>query len=166
MDALIKKFDLLVKYICVVSITIMVLLIFVNTVMRYCINSSIVATEELCRFFFVWATFMAVIPVWRDKGHIAVTALTDHLHGKFKKWFAFFWSFLTLFALGALTYGSYEYILENSYYIQITGISYGFIILPVMLSAIACFIMTVNEMIKMLSGKDQQNEKIEVSKEQ
>ena len=128
MDALIKKFDLLVKYICVVSITIMVLLIFVNTVMRYCINSSIVATEELCRFFFVWATFMAVIPVWREKGHIAVTALTDHLHGNFKKWFSFFWSFLILFALGALAYGSYEYIQENSYYIQITGISYGFII--------------------------------------
>ncbi len=165
MDGLIKKFDFLVKYICVASLTIMVLLIFVNTVMRYCINSSIVATEELCRFFFVWATFMAVIPVWREKGHIAVTALTDHLHGNFKKWFSFFWSFLILFALGALAYGSYEYIQENSYYIQITGISYGFIILPVMLSAIACFIMTVNEMLKMLTGKYQSEEKPPVTKE-
>lgn len=153
MQSLINKFNLLVKYICVVSLTIMVTLIFVNTVLRYFVHSSIVATEELCRFFFVWATFMAVISVWQEKGHICVTALTEHLHGSFKKWFVFVWSFLTLFALGALAYGSYKYIQINSYYIQITGISYGFIILPVMLSAIACFIMNINEMMKILSGK-------------
>ncbi len=154
MDSLIKKFEALVKYICAISLTIMVLLIFVNTVMRYCISSSIVAAEELSRFFFVWATFMAVIPVWRSKGHIAVSAITDKIHGQLKRWWIFLFDFLSVFALGALTYGSYVYILRNSYYIQITGISYGFIILPVMLSAIACLIMTISDMIKLFLGKE------------
>ena len=130
----------------------MVILIFVNTVLRYFLHDSIVATEEICRFFFVWGTFLAIITVWHEKSHIAVTTITDRLHGKTLILFRFFTSFLTLFCFISLAYGCYEYIQENSYYAQITGISYGFMILPLAISGIVCLLITINDMSKVITG--------------
>ena len=146
MEKLFTTLNTVIKYICSVSLALMVLFIFANTVCRYFLDSSIIVTEEICRFFFVWGTFLAVITVWHEKGHIAVTTLTDLMNVKVKKWFTFCCNFMTLFAFISLIYGSYEYIMLNSYYAQITGISYAFMIIPVIISAAVCLLITIHDM--------------------
>ncbi|MCD8138703.1 MAG: TRAP transporter small permease subunit [Planctomycetaceae bacterium] len=44
---------------------------FANTMMRYLFSSGIIMGEELVRYLFVWATFLAVISVSCDHKHIA-----------------------------------------------------------------------------------------------
>lgn len=153
MNALFAKIDNIIKYLCAAALAGMVLLIFINTVLRYFLNSSIVSTEEICRFLFVWATFLAIISVWHKHGHIAVTTITDRLHGKSLILFRFACSFLTLICFVSIVYGSYEYIGENSYYAQITGISYGFMILPVAISGAICLLITIEQMLQVITGK-------------
>lgn len=152
MKSIFNTINLSIKYLSAISLASMVLLIFTNTVLRYFMHSSIVATEEICRFFFVWGTFLAIITVWHEKGHIAVTTITDRLHGKTLILFRFFTSFLTLFCFLSLAYGCFEYINENSYYAQITGISYAFMILPLAISGLICFLITINDMSQVVNG--------------
>lgn len=154
MEQFFKLFDKVNKYVCATTVVVMALMVFTNTVFRYIFSSSIVSTEEVCRFLFVWGTFLATITVWHENGHIAVSMLTDHLKGKFKKVFVFLSNFITIFAFVAMIIGCYEYMDMNSYYAQITGITYGVMIFPIMLSAIMCLLMTLHSMFNMLRDKD------------
>lgn len=155
MNSLLKYTNQIIKYVCATFLAIMVLMIFTNTVLRYFFNGSILSTEEVCRFLFVWGTFLAVITVWQEKGHIAVTTVTDKLKGKNLVYFKFICSFFTLFSFFAVVWGSYEYMQENSYYAQITGISYGFMIVPVLISGFVCLLITINDMAKVfVSNKE------------
>ena len=157
MNNFFNKLDTIIKYVSAFSLAIMVLMIFINTVLRYFVHSSIVSTEEVCRFLIVLATFFAIITVWHEKSHIALTTITDRLKGKSLIVFRFITNFLTIGAFISMAIGCYEYIGLNSYYAQITGVSYAFMILPVMISGIMCLLITISDMSKIgadLRGAD------------
>lgn len=57
----------------------MSVLVFLNVVLRYGINSSIVATEELSRYLFVWLTFLGAISAFARNRHVQVSMVLDAL---------------------------------------------------------------------------------------
>lgn len=59
----------------------MVLLVFLNAVMRYLFDSGITWSEELSRYSFVWIVFLGAIVAFKDGAHIIV----DLLISKFPK---------------------------------------------------------------------------------
>lgn len=60
-------------------LALMVVLVFVNVVMRYAFNSGISVSDELSRFLFVWMTFLGAILGLRKRQHAGVTMLRDRL---------------------------------------------------------------------------------------
>lgn len=59
----------------------MVLMIFVNALLRYVFNSGISATEELSRYAFVWVSALgAILGYYADK-HVGIDLLVKALHG-------------------------------------------------------------------------------------
>lgn len=62
-----------------VALMIMVVLVFGNVVLRYVFNSSIVVSEEVSRWLFVWITFMGAVIALREHTHLGTDALVSRL---------------------------------------------------------------------------------------
>jgi TRAP-type C4-dicarboxylate transport system permease small subunit len=60
-------------------LTAMVLMVFVNVVLRWTVDSGLDISEEMSRYFFVWLTFIGAVVVMREHLHLGV----DMLVGKF-----------------------------------------------------------------------------------
>ncbi len=57
----------------------MTVMVFVNTALRYLTSTSIIASEEISRFLFVWCIFIGGIIALADDIHIKVELLTERL---------------------------------------------------------------------------------------
>lgn len=60
-------------------LAVMVVLVFVNVVLRYMLNSGISLSDELARFLFVWMTFLGAILGLRNRQHAGMTMVRDRL---------------------------------------------------------------------------------------
>jgi len=58
MQKVINLFYRILETILVALLAGMAIMVFVNVVMRYTMNSGINVSEELARYFFVWITFI------------------------------------------------------------------------------------------------------------
>lgn len=84
-----KLIDGIYKSMCwvmVVFMATMTIMVFVNTVLRYLTNTSIIASEEISRFIFVWCIFLGGVIALANNIHIKVDLLTAHL-SKPVQWF-------------------------------------------------------------------------------
>ena len=63
----------------VVLLVIMSLLVIINVALRFIFNSSIVFSEEISRFLFIWVVYIGAIIAVRDDSHIYVDFLRNKL---------------------------------------------------------------------------------------
>jgi TRAP-type transport system small permease protein len=68
-----------------IALLLMVVLVFGNVVLRYAFNSSIIVSEELSRWLFVWITFLGAIIALREHAHLGTDALVSRLSPVGKK---------------------------------------------------------------------------------
>ena len=69
----------------VLCLTLMVLMVFTNVVLRYAFNSGINVSEELSRWLFVWMTFMGAVVALRQRGHLGTDMLVARLSVRGKR---------------------------------------------------------------------------------
>ena len=69
----------------VASIFVMVVVIFLQVVMRYAFNNSLSWSEELARFLFVWVSWIGISFGQKKGEHITITLLCDRVKVKAKK---------------------------------------------------------------------------------
>lgn len=79
MPKLLKLADRTIKWTCVVLLAGMTALVFLNVALRYLFNSSIIVSEEIGRYMFVWMTFLGSIFAFNENAHIKVDFLVDRL---------------------------------------------------------------------------------------
>lgn len=72
MHKLIDGYFTLLKVLAVICLVTMVVLVFGNVVLRYGFNESILISEELSRWAFVWLTFLGAVILLRERGHMGV----------------------------------------------------------------------------------------------
>ena len=68
-------------WISVAAMTVMLAIIFMQVITRYCFNFSPEWSEELARFLFVWVTFLGSALIMGQDGHLAVKLLPDKFKG-------------------------------------------------------------------------------------
>ncbi len=96
------------EFTLVVMLSLMVIMVFGNVVLRYGFNDGLIASEELSRYLFIWITFLGAIVTLRDNAHLGLDSLVRHLSLRGKK-LAFALS--NLLMLGCCTlmfYGTYK----------------------------------------------------------
>ncbi len=96
------------EFTLVVMLSLMVIMVFGNVVLRYGFNDGLIASEELSRYLFIWITFLGAIVTLRDNAHLGLDSLVRHLSLRGKK-VAFALS--NLLMLGCCTlmfYGTYK----------------------------------------------------------
>lgn len=86
----------------VICIAVMVVVIFLQVVMRYAFNNSLSWSEELARFLFVWASWMGISFGQKKGEHITITLVSNRFKGKSKAVFLAIGDVLTLAILAVL----------------------------------------------------------------
>ena len=69
----------------VIMLSVMVIMVFGNVVLRYLFNDGIISSEELSRFLFIWVTFLGAIVAMRDNAHLGLDSLVRKLSLNGKK---------------------------------------------------------------------------------
>ncbi|MBS3907307.1 MAG: TRAP transporter small permease [Syntrophaceae bacterium] len=75
------------EYVMALFLAVMVVLVFGNVVLRYGFASSIVLSEELSRWLFVWMTFLGAVVGLNHGAHLGTEALIKRLGVTGKKIF-------------------------------------------------------------------------------
>jgi TRAP-type transport system small permease protein len=69
----------------VLMLSAMVIMVFGNVVLRYGFNSSIISSEELSRFLFIWITFLGAVVTLRENAHLGLDSMVRKLSLRGKK---------------------------------------------------------------------------------
>ncbi len=85
-NILLKFFENVEMYICILTILAVVVIIFGEVVARYIFNHSFSWSEEVGRVLIVWITFGGSAYAFRMGAHIGVTYFYDKLKGNAKKY--------------------------------------------------------------------------------
>ena len=125
----------------------MVLIVFVNVVLRKFFHSGIDFTEEGLRYLFVWMSYLGIVAAFKTDSHIRMTMITDRLSERARTILAFVMNFAILYALYFCFDGGIAYIETNfGTYGELIKIPFWIIIFSVVFACICMAVMTLIEM--------------------
>ena len=98
--------------ICGSTLTLCVILVNVNVVFRYFLNSPIKWTDEVVTSLFVWTVFMGSAYAHRRHAHLGVDIVVNLVKGRSRQVIEFIVAVLEIAILLLLTYISAQYVLN------------------------------------------------------
>jgi TRAP-type C4-dicarboxylate transport system permease small subunit len=107
MKYLIPRLERTVEWLMALALSVMVVLVFGNVVLRYAFNSGIAAAEELARLMFVWMIFLGAILALRRHAHLGVEMVQARLPRWARRGCAVLSHLLILYALWLFLSGSW-----------------------------------------------------------
>ncbi len=155
MDSIFKTVSKALDVFCVALLVVMSLLVIVNVAMRFLLNSSIVFSEEISRFLFIWVVYIGAIIAVRDDSHIYV----DFIRKKFPEKLQFVLKVVCELAmiLGCLFFflGSIDLTEVNiTDHSPVAGISLGFVYSAGLLGSFGMIIMLIIRLIRLFTNKE------------
>lgn len=72
----------ILEIITAILLSILSCIVFINIVLRYGFQTSILSVDELSRFLFVWLIFIGAILAYMENSHVQVTFLVEKLSTK------------------------------------------------------------------------------------
>ncbi len=148
MQSFFHQFGRFYRFVCVVILAVMVMIVFVNAFMRYFMHSGFVATEEILRYLFIYLTFLGMVEVAHERGHIAVTILTDALPRKLRTMIHIVGYVLCIYALYVLIDGSIMYFEESGTSRgQVTGLPFQYIIAVLIFGAAGVLAFVIRDLV-------------------
>ncbi|VFR56068.1 TRAP-type C4-dicarboxylate transport system, small permease component [plant metagenome] len=128
----------------VAALACMVAAVFINVVLRYVFDTSIVSYEEIARLLFVWLVAIGAIVAAFEGKHLGFDMLTSRVRGPTRK--ALFWVSQALVALCMvlLVMGSWEQVLAG---MQSYSTVLGY---PLALGAAATLVLAVGLLVALV----------------
>jgi TRAP-type C4-dicarboxylate transport system permease small subunit len=147
MQQLLDKAAALYRIVLGSVLGLMVVIVFVNVVLRKFFHSGVDFTEEGLRYLFVWMSYLGIVAAFKTNDHIRMTMVTDRLPERMRVALAFVMNFAILYALYFCLHGGMVYIDTNfGTYGELIKIPYWIIIFSVVFACISMTAMTVIEM--------------------
>lgn len=69
----------ILEAILAINLAVLSCIVFINIILRYGFQTSILSVDELSRYLFVWLTFIGAIVAFMDNAHVQVTFLVEKL---------------------------------------------------------------------------------------
>ncbi|HBX56302.1 TRAP transporter small permease [Pseudomonas sp. UBA2684] len=110
---LIEGYFTLLKVLAIICLVTMVVLVFGNVVLRYAFNESILISEEISRWAFVWLTFIGAVVLLRERGHMSVDLALRALPGWGERGCLIASQLLMLLCSGLFFWGSWQQMQIN-----------------------------------------------------
>lgn len=144
------------KYAITVISLFMVVVIFINAMMRYVFNYGFAASEELGRFAFIWLSFMGMTIAYFKGKHVGVDFLAEKFKGGKRLAFDLITDAIIFIALFSMFYGSVLYYKETMVLRSpATNISYAYIYIAAIISAILMIVKLVENIKNQISAYKQ-----------
>jgi TRAP-type C4-dicarboxylate transport system permease small subunit len=135
------------------GLSVMVLMVFGNVVLRYAFDSSITISEEVSRFIFVWLTFGGAVLVFAEGGHVAMNTLTARLPEVWRKACSLLSSALIVLCCGFMLKGGWTQTLINIANVApVSGIPKGALYVSAVVTAVAIGLMALRNIWRLLNG--------------
>ena len=140
----------LLEVFVVINLALMSLLIFLNVILRYTLNSGLTFTEEASRYMFVWLTFMGAVLAFNGDEHVSVQFLVAKLPVKLRAWWTVATDIILLACCLLLFLGCCKLAAQNmSNLSPITGIPTGMNFLaPAIMSGLLQLLLLVRIGVK------------------
>ena len=141
------------KWIVAAVLAAMVLMVFVNSVLRYVAHTNIVQFEELSRYLFVWTAFLGAIIGYVEGKHVGVDIVVNSLHGLPQLILRLIGQLLCLGASILILYGGVLYFkVTYKNPAPVTGLPFGFVAVSGIVLAVACIIIIFRDTIKIVNN--------------
>ncbi len=135
------------------GLSVMVVMVFGNVVLRYAFDSSITVSEEVSRFIFVWLTFGGAVLVFAEGGHVAMDTLTARLPEAGRKACGLLSNALVVLCCGFMLVGGWSQTLINIANVApVSGIPKGAIYVSAVVTAAAIGLMALRNLWRLLHG--------------
>jgi TRAP-type C4-dicarboxylate transport system permease small subunit len=148
-NKLISFIDKIEEILLVSMFALMVLIIFVQVIMRYIFNNSLSWSEELGKFLFVWLSWIGISIGAKRNEHIKITMLTDKLSPSARKIVDIISEIIVIAICSVTTYYGISLVISQApvYYAGIKiSMSWGYLSVVV-----GCILMILRSIISIIS---------------
>lgn len=131
----------------------MSLMVFVNVVMRYTMNSGIPVSEELSRFFFLWLTYIGAVVAHRHNLHMGMETIVARFGRKGRMVLMGVSDLLIIGCSLVLLVGTWKQLPINiSMAAPVSGLSMAWVYGTGLFTAACLILMTSERFIRLLRG--------------
>ncbi|WP_211109749.1 TRAP transporter small permease [Azospirillum oleiclasticum] len=142
------------EWMLIAMLSLMVLLVFGNVVLRYGFNSGITFSEEVSRFLFVWVTFLGSVLLLRDGGHLGVHILTGRLSPRGRRACRFTSDLLVFLCCALLTKGAWhQTMLSVDNHAPASGLSLAVVYSATLFCGVGMGVILLNSMYRLATGR-------------
>jgi len=146
-----------VNWVAMISLLIMVILVFLNVLLRYLFDSGLPWSEEASRIAFVWVVFLGIVIANRDDSHLRVDIVVSKLHGVSQKIAKGFQGIITILVLTSVLIGGTKLmLLTHAQALPATGLPTSIIYIAGVLS---CAVLLVTIILSFFSKNKKDEEK-------
>lgn len=139
----------LLEVLVVILISIMSILVIVNVGLRFLFDSSIVVSEELSRFLFIWVVFLGAIIAMKEDAHIYVDFIRKAMPRPVQWCVILIVEFAMLYCCYFLFMGSVELTQYNSVdKAPVSGISMGYVYIAGAVGAFGMGVVLIVRIVK------------------
>ena len=147
MTDFLKKLERFVALLASAAMSGIVLLVFINVVLRYCFNTGLTRSDEAAVNLFVWFIFLGGILAGIDGLHLKVDVFTARLPIAWQHRCNLLAHCFVLLAMGILLIGGIEQVIvTNNNVSSATGIPFSYITVSMVVFAVSIILLTLHEM--------------------
>ena len=163
MKTLNDLFFRLVEFLLVVMLSAMVVMVFGNVVLRYGFNDSIISSEELSRFLFIWITFLGAIVTLRENAHLGVDTLVRKMSLRGKKVAAIASNLMMIGCCALMFYGTLkQHTINASTRSAVTELPMIWVYGVGYLTSVAMGLMIAAKLVALARGQFQESDLIQI----
>lgn len=145
------------KLLMVLCILVMSVLVFINVILRYGFNSSLIMTEEIARYAFVWMTFLGGILAFARNRHVRMEIVTDALRGKARQIVLLAGDIVVLVCCYLIVKGCYELASLNMVNrLPVTGMSVAWLYAAGVPFGLSVAGITIYRIVRRFAGKQEE----------
>lgn len=134
-----------------IAISGIVIIVFINVVMRYFFNTGLTWSDEVSVNLFVWFIFLGGILASLDGLHLKVDVVTNLFSKKNQQILALLANIFTLIAMGILFIGGIAQVqVTNSNISSATGIPFSYITISMVIFSGGVILLTIYHMIEIV----------------
>lgn len=137
-----------------VLIAVLSCIVFINVILRYGFESSILSVDELSRYLFVWLTFIGAIVAFMDNAHVQVTLWWKNFRQRISVVSLLTHSLILLLCI-ALGWGSLQKALQDwSDHSPILGLPIGLMYIACLPTSVAIALIELRRLYHLITRND------------
>ncbi|MBU2888794.1 TRAP transporter small permease [Celeribacter halophilus] len=159
MARIIDLFYRLLDLVMILLLAGMAVMVFLNVVLRYGLNSGIPVSEELSRFFFVWLTFIGAVVAHRHNMHMGMETFVAALGRRGRMLMMGVSDLLILGCSWVLFLGTWKQLPINaSMTAPVSGLSMAWVYGTGMFTAVMIALITATRFLRLVTGRITEDE--------